>query len=139
MSIDQRQFEQLSEMGIKLWQRRDLSAQTNSNPLNQSNTPNSTQSNTKKIYQKINLATLADNQCFNDILQAFNLTLGEISQQADHLDLGLLNWYFIENEASNDIQITCLNNKLVTPAIHVIANSVKLKKQLWQIISQQQT
>jgi hypothetical protein len=127
MSIDQRQFEQLSEMGIKLWQRRTTSKQVGAAELNQ------------HPYQKINIDTLTGNQCFNDILQAFNLTLGEINLHSDHLDLGLINWYFIDAKHNDEVKITYLNNKLITPTINLISQSVKLKKQLWQTISQQQT
>jgi len=127
MSIDQRQFEQLSEMGIKLWQRRETPESANTAKLN------------KETYQVTNLTTLVKNQCFNDILRAFDLTIAEITQQADHLDLGLINWYFIDSidDKEDEDQITYLNNKLVTPTISLISQSNKLKKLLWQTISQQ--
>ncbi len=127
MSIDQRQFEQLSEMGIKLWQRRETSDRINTAKANQ------------ETYQAVNLSTLTSNQCFNDILLALNLTLGEISQQTDHLDLGLINWYFTETHDKNAVKITYLNNKLITPSLNLISQSATLKKQLWQTISQQLT
>lgn len=127
MSIDQRQFEQLSEMGIKLWRRRD-------NPEHLSTTkPN------PNNYQKINLDSLINNQCFTDILLALNLTRGEVTQQADHLDLGLFNWYFLESKNKGELNITYLNKQLITPTMHLISQSVKLKRQLWQTISQQLT
>ena len=125
MSIDQRQFEQLTEMGIKLWQRKETSEQKKSNKLNQNN------------YQTVDLNTLANNGCFKDILLALNLTIGEIKAQTDHLDLGLVNWYFIDSKGGGEEKVTYLNNKLITPTINLISQSVKLKKQLWQTISQQ--
>jgi len=127
MSIDQRQFQQLSEMGIKLWQRREISDKRNSSKLSQT------------TYQSVDLASLVNNVCFSDILQAFNLTIAEINQQGDHLDLGLVNWYFIDTDNKDEMKITLLNNKLVTPTINYISQSVKFKKQLWQTINQQLT
>lgn len=127
MSIDQRQFEQLSEMGIKLWQHREISAQTNA------------ANHTTDSYQSVDLTALTKNQCFNDILLALNLSIGEIQQRTDHLDLGLINWYFIDEKNQGDLSISHLNNKLVTPTIKSISQSAKLKKQLWQTISQQLT
>tara|TARA_B110000467_G_scaffold19331_1_gene16974 strand:+ start:170 stop:547 length:378 start_codon:yes stop_codon:yes gene_type:complete len=125
MSIDQRQFEQLSEMGISLWQRRDTDEEkTSLNPE-------------KKHSQSFSLNDLINTQCFNDILIAFNLTIGEIKQKEDHLDLGLLNWYFTENSDENDATMSLLNNTLITPHVKLMSQSVKLKKQLWQLISQQ--
>ena len=131
MSIDQRQFEQLSEMGISLWQRRAQIEDTNS--------VISTANAMQNTYQVINLNELAANQCFNDILLALDLTIGEVKQQNDHLDLGLVNWYFIDAKDADDQVISQLNNKLITPTIKLIAQSAKLKKQLWQTISQQLT
>jgi len=127
MSIDQRQFQQLSEMGIKLWQRREISDKRNSSKLSQT------------TYQSVDLASLVNNVCFSDILQAFNLTIAEINQRGDHLDLGLVNWYFIDTDNKDEMKITLLNNKLVTPTINYISQSVKFKKQLWQTINQQLT
>jgi len=127
MSINQRQFEQLSEMGIKLWQRRTTAEQSTSRNLEHQNT-----------YLEVNLSVLSKDQCFIDIVQAFNLTLGEISQQSDHLDLGLFNWYFIATDNTDEMPLTYVNNQLITPAIELISHSVSLKRQLWQTMSQQQ-
>ncbi|MBU2869295.1 DNA polymerase III subunit psi [Colwellia sp. E2M01] len=135
MSINQHQFEQLTEMGISLWQRRknDLSTEKSSEA--------------KKTYIDIDLDLLAQQQLFTDILLATGLTIGEIKPQADHLDLGLFNWFFIRGNESNasendtsakhspEMQAHWHNQQLFTPSIIEISKSPILKKQLWQLLS----
>lgn len=123
MSINQHQFEQLTEMGISLWQHRDRDSQNKSV---------STHSNS---YLDIDLKNLAKQPLFNDILLATGLSIGEINQQGDHLDLGLFNWYFTDK--SSPVEIQWLEQQLITPAIAEISKSPALKKQLWQLLSRQ--
>jgi len=125
MSISQHQFEQLTEMGISLWQRRT------------SDTANETAALESTSYIDINLKDLAKQQLFNDILLSTGLSIGEIHQQDDHLDFGLFNWYFTANteqssEPKNEIQ--WLEHHLITPSIDDISKSPALKKQLWQLL-----
>ena len=121
MSINQHQFEQLTEMGISLWQHRD--------------SQNKTLETHSQSYLDINLKNLAKQQLFNDILLATGLSIGEINQQGDHLDLGLFNWYFTDK--SSPVEIQWLEQQLITPAIAEISKSPALKKQLWQLLSRQ--
>jgi len=127
MAITSRQFDQLSEMGISLWQSR---------------TPVSSESTHQDHYlaqTQQSLMKLTKQKIFSDILLSLNLTIGEVKAQNDHLDVGLFNWYFLD-EGLEDISkekplIQCLENKLVSPNIETIAQSVNLKKQLWHTIT----
>ena len=120
MSINQRQFEQLTEMGISLWQHR-------------SDNSDNEKVATHTSYLEIDLNVLAKQQLFNDILLSLGLSIGEISQQGDHINLGLFSWYFTLLSSSNNIQL--LDQQLTTPTIDDIAKSPALKKQLWQLLS----
>jgi hypothetical protein len=122
MSITQHQFEQLTEMGISLWQKRTC------------DTSNNTEDTQTHTYLDIDLSVLAQQQVFTDILLAIGLTIGEISQQGNHLDLVLFNWYFTDDQQENKIH--WINQQLFTPSIANIAKSPKLKKQLWQLLDQ---
>jgi DNA polymerase III psi subunit len=123
MSINQHQFDQLTEMGISLWQHRtDESAKD----VIQAQ-PNS--------YLDIDLKALTKQQLFNDILLAAGLSIGEINHQGDHLNLGLFNWYFTSTSSQREIQ--WVEQQLITPAITEISKSPALKKQLWQLLAKQ--
>lgn len=127
MSITQNQFEQLTEMGIDLWQSRTSD-----------NHSDTTKSKTVS-YLDIDLASLASQQLFTDILLATGLTIGEISHQGDHLDLGLFNWYFTteQSQGHSSNQIQWLEQQLFTPSIADISKSPALKKQLWHLLGKQ--
>jgi hypothetical protein len=123
MSINQHQFEQLTEMGISLWQHRT------------SETPSDNREDQPKSYLNIDLKDLANQQLFTDIVLAAGLSIGEINHQSDHLNLGLFNWYFTESSSVNEIQ--WLEQQLITPSITEISKSPALKKQLWQLLTKQ--
>ena len=118
MAITSRQFEQLSEMGISLWQSRA----TSNNDTVQADIylPQSQQS----------LTALSKETIFTDILLSLNLTIGEITAKNDHLDCGLFDWHFLDKN-----EICYRDNKLFSPDIKLIAQSTQLKKQLWHTIS----
>ncbi len=120
MSINQYQYEQLTEMEISLWQARI--------PLNL---------NKKKQhdYLSVNLSDLSSNQLFNDVLQSIGISLGEITPQKKHLNLGLFNWYFCVTNQGDLFDINYLNNRLITPDLTSISHSTKLKRQLWKTIT----
>jgi len=129
MSINQRQYQQLSEIGISLWQHRPevfqhaLSTQSNSEH--------------KACYLKQNiesLATLSKQSFFTDILLALELSIGEVTAKKDHLDLGLFNWFFCADQGETS-SIHYSDNKLISPSIELIRKSHALKKQLWQTIT----
>jgi DNA polymerase III psi subunit len=121
MSINQKQFEQLTEMGISLWQRRS------------SDTSNDNQMLTSLTFLDINLTELATKQLFTDILLAAGLSVGEVKQKSDHLDLGLFNWFFTPEQSNNKLQWH--DQQLFTPSIDIISQSSSLKRQLWQLLS----
>lgn len=132
MAITTRQFDQLSEMGISLWQSRTRQhAEQNTEQTKQNDyLPQNQQSLTELSKQKL----------FSDILRSLNLTIGEVKAQGNHLDVGLFNWYFLSNKGlderpKNKTIIHCLGSKLVSPSINIIAQSSALKKQLWHTIT----
>jgi len=114
MSINHKQFTKLQEMGISLWQQKNISIDT-------------------KIPQsiEINIKMLSQHDLFNDILLSLGLSLGEISCQNNQVSLGLLNWQFREQ---HDISMD--NNLLTTPNIKNIQQTPSLKAQLWQQIQE---
>lgn len=133
MAITSRQFDQLSEMGVSLWQSRTrqntvVSSQESYLPQNQQS-----------------LSLLTKQQLFGDILLSLNLSLGEVNAKNNHLDVGLFNWYFTpavteqNNSAAQGSTIYYAENKLISPSIDVIAQSSSLKKQLWNTIAKQLT
>lgn len=123
MSINQHQFEQLTEMGISLWQHRTCDV------------PNNKVHTQPKRYLDIDLNDLSSQQLFNDILLSTGLSIGEINHQGDHLNLGLFNWYFTSQSSPSEIQ--WLEQQLITPTIDEISKSPALKKQLWQLLTKQ--
>ena len=86
-------------------------------------------------YIDIDLAALAKQQLFTDILLSAGLSIGEVNHQGDHLDLGLFNWYFLADSSKDEIQ--WLEQQLFTPSIANISKSPALKKQLWQLLDKQ--
>ncbi len=121
MSINQKQFEHLTEMGISLWQRRTQQASNKNQAKNVSN------------YLAVDLTELAKKQLFTDIVLAAGLTIGEVKVKEDHLDLGLFNWYFTTEQSTT--KLSWQEQQLFTPAIDIISQSSSLKRQLWGILS----
>jgi DNA polymerase III psi subunit len=120
MSINQRQFEQLTAMGISLWQHKVENNRTIDDLAK------------SQHICAINLQQLTQHPLFSDIILSLGLSLGEVSQQNDHLNVGLFNWYFTSNE---NAEIQWSEQQLMTPSLENIAQSPTLKKQLWQILS----
>lgn len=129
MAITSRQFDQLNEMGISLWQHKT--------------TPQSEETENNH-YISLNATSLSDLNklnIFSDILHCLNLSAGEVSTQKDHLDVGLFNWYFTDDsynsseQAKNSTLISFTDNKLISPSIEAIAKSTPLKRQLWHTIA----
>ena len=120
MSINQRQFEHLTAMGISLWQHKSNANKTIDDI-----------SNSQHICP-INLEKLIQQPLFSDIILSLGLSIGEVNQHDDHLSLGLFNWYFSSNENTN---VCWSKQQLLTPSLENIAQSPTLKKQLWQILS----
>jgi len=129
MSINQRQYQQLSEMGISLWQHRPIAFQ------NASSTQDNLEHNISYLTQDVkSLAALTKLTFFTDLLLTLELSIGEVTAQKNHLDLGLFNWFFYADENKTS-SIHCADNKLMSPSVDVICKFPALKKQLWQTIS----
>jgi DNA polymerase III psi subunit len=127
MSINQRQYQQLTEMGISLWQPR-------SDTFHDASVVQE-HADSHYLKQDIDsLNALTEQTFFTDLLLTLKLSIGEVTAQKDHLDLGLFNWFFYA-EQSKDSSIHCSDNKLVSPSIELIRKSPALKKQLWQAIT----
>lgn len=149
MSISERQFTLLQAMGITVWQRRCLSVQpvkaiaantasaesvsldTVDAKNQQTTMPNeavncqvSTTDNSK-----LDLKTLLAQQLFTDIIHCLGVDHADLSIQNNQIDLGMINWQFSQNK-----NIEFDHNCLTTPDLETIANSVELKKSLWQSI-----
>ena len=134
MSINQRQFDQLTEMGISLWQHKATSFKATSFKNNSSNKDIVKQAENYIAQNDTSLSDLTKQMIFIDILQSFGISIGEISYKKDHLDLGLFNWYFSLKDHIKPA-IYCANNNLFSPSITLISQSPELKKQLWQTIT----
>lgn len=128
MSINQRQYEQLTEMGISLWQQKSFAS-----ALNSATECHSEQEKSATAYSYNDLTILSKDTVFNDILHVLALSIGEISLKEDHIDLGLFNWFFQSGKALTT-SISCHDNNLISPPLEVIRQSPELKKGLWQII-----
>lgn len=117
MALTQRQYDQLNEIGISLWQNRSAST---------------TESDTAATIKLTNedFLQLLDSQLFQDILLALSITPDQISLLAGHLDLGLLNWHMADVESC---EMTA--SQLTTPTLDKLSKSPQLKQQLWQLIS----
>lgn len=129
MSINQKQYQQLTEMGISLWQRNTLAFESSSS------TKESSKHKVHYLKQDIDsLSAMSKQTFFTDVLRVLELSVGEVTAQQDHLDLGLFNWFFYADQNAT-LSIHCSDNKLVTPNIELIQKSHALKKQLWQTIA----
>ena len=126
MTITTRQLHHLKEMGITLWQRKNL---VNSPVISTKNIDKSTQ--IKNITCEISADEVSNKQIFQDILRALSIQTADISWQKSHVDLGLFNWQFIDDTSVNYEKST-----LTTPTIETISQSDAIKKQLWQTILQ---
>ena len=141
MTVTKRQFNHLNEMGINVWQRRNLVDSLEANNLKHNNASTETHvikhSNLKNLSLKAQPLAITSNELtqytlFTDILQSIDMSIGEINIEKNVIDLGLFNWQFIENETINFNHST-----LSTPVLTTLKNSITLKKQLWKTIQQE--
>ena len=120
MSITQRQYNHLQAMNIPLWVRKDITDKDESTGKNEHSAV------------EIVLEELIVDRAFQDILQCVGITGAEISYENCHLNLGLFNWQFTNNDS-----ITFEQSLLSTPPIDMLIKTPQLKRQLWQIINEQ--
>lgn len=116
MAISQTQFEYLTEMGISLWTSKSVEKESE---------------NTS--YLEINQQELTQSKCFLDILTALGISIEDISFTQYTIDLGQVNWQFHSEET---VKFSSAN--LITPSIEKISNSIAIKRQLWQVICENQ-
>lgn len=116
MSITKRQFTQLQDMGIELWQLKDSSEDNNK---------------TTATYLDIELSSLIETRLFNDILSSLGLSIGEVTCDNHSLSLGLFTWQF-----SEQTEISFTQQHLITPTFDTLKNSPKLKKALWHTLQE---
>lgn len=135
MAVSERQFTLLNEMGIQLWQRRALTRSSTSFKSTSQSINVTAKHNTSNKEVTLDLEQLSKNVLFNDIIKSLSISIGEVSCLNNVLNLGLINWQF---DHSDDIStISLQNNLLTTPKLALIAQSSKLKRQLWQTIQTQ--
>ncbi|MGB0938341.1 MAG: hypothetical protein ACPGTQ_12840 [Colwellia sp.] len=156
MSINQRQFAQLQEMGISLWKSRQSvnspelcdqhsSNKDNSNQLAQANNNVGKESADVSLKPdssqiKISLESINKSAFFHNILKVIDVSVGEVTEENNHLNMGLFNWHFKAYDSAqkalvNDNVMSYQHNSLVTPSIEQIKSSPALKKALWLTIS----
>jgi hypothetical protein len=111
--INARQFEQLKEMGIPLYQKR----------VHNSHGTSSSGSIT------LDFSDIENDAFFQDVLMCMSLSLGEITIKTSSIDLGLFNWCFHEQDT-----IEFKEHTLVTPPLVKLKESPSLKKSLWHTI-----
>jgi len=122
MTITQRQFNHLNEMGVMVWQRKaPVSVETNK----QSKT-------TIQNRVPIDNNVLTQYNLLTDIFQCLALPVGEVTIEENMINLGLFNWQFIDTET-----ITFSQNILTTPALDTLINNSAFKKALWATIQQE--
>jgi len=141
MTISQRQFTLLSEMGISLWQRRVLSTKV-APQKNNGNIENQVSANSDNIRtvatptttqaMNIDLANLKQQSIFNDVLLSLQLFDEEVELIDNKLIFKDLIWQFTATK-----QISFTKNTITTPHLAVIAQSASLKSALWQTIQKQ--
>ncbi len=119
MTISQRQYDILNEIGIDLWQAKTSSKHKHVNCAEIS---------------KVDYEQLVQTQLFQDILMAMNIDADQHQLVSGHIDLGLINWHFSQEN-------TCYyqDQLLVTPSLDDIKHSSQLKRQLWQTIYELRT
>ena len=127
MTVTTRQLNHLKEMGITLWQRKNLENSTITSTENITATENiDSEEPIKNITGEISADEVTNQQLFQDILRALSIQKSDLSWQKTHIDLGLFNWQFLDSTTINYEKST-----LTTPSIQKISQSKAIKKQLW--------
>lgn len=121
MTVTQRQYSHLSEMGINVWQSRHTlngAATANDDPVPIEQT------------LTINADEIVTQTIFLDVLHSIHCEIGDIGIKNDVIDLGLINWQFSDNDT-----ITFDHNILTTPSLSKLSSNAQLKRDLWQILN----
>ena len=115
MALTAKQFNYLNEMGISLWQQKTSQSETEATKLAQNS------------HLAIDLVTLKNSQLFQDVLAYFQLSEGEFKVSDNRIQFDFFDWCFSVQDS-----VSYANHQLITPDVTSIAQSVSLKKQLWQ-------
>lgn len=121
MTVTQKQYSQLAEMGINVWKSR-------AEPKN-SDVINELSENSCVI--EITAESLVSQRIFLDVLRSVNCEIGDINVTHNTIDLGLINWQF-----SSVQSISFEHNVLTTPELSQISASLELKRSLWNTLNQ---
>ena len=124
MSISQRQFDHLTEMGISLWQHRNQVQAIPNTKI------------TEQSFIHVKLADIAKQQFFGDVLLSIDISIGEVKEHNNHLDLGLFDWFFVDSNQKNE-EIHFQQNSLYTPSLAQLSEQPELKQALWKMISEE--
>lgn len=115
MITNAKQLTYLNAMGIDVWQQKDQC-------LTNEPSPN---------YLSIDFAQLCQQPFFTDLLKSLTITLDEVTLNNNNcINLGLFNWQFSDTKQSQ-----YQNNTLITPSMEVLTQQPKLKRELWQLLS----
>ena len=159
MNLNQRQFTYLQTMGISLWQRKGnffaepeaaasqvVDNQVNAEKVTVEPTANTVQNDTgnksfdtkskdnlsqvEPITQPpIDIEKALKQQLLVDVAIVLNIAIEDCSLIDQGIQLGPIEWHILNTE-----QVTCKGNTLITPDFDVIANSTRLKAQLWSCL-----
>ncbi|GLX79690.1 hypothetical protein tinsulaeT_30300 [Thalassotalea insulae] len=122
MVLTRKQFAYLNEMGISLWQRKNIAE-----------TKQVTEPTALNNTAVVSLAELSNHRVFRDVLLAIGSELSDIEQQGERLILGDISWRF-----SDDQQLSFNNGELTTPKLDDLSTNADAKQALWQLIVQHQ-
>ncbi len=132
MTISQRQFALLTEMGIGLWQRKSV----NFTPIasfdkQEEKSTTTTSKNLTSPADNIELIALKKQPILHDIAQSIALSTEQITLAEQCLKIGSYKWLFTAEQT-----ISFQDNTLITPPLSDIAQSSMLKRQLWQTLQE---
>lgn len=132
MTISQRQFALLTEMGINLWQRKSVNfTPVASLDKQEEKSTTTTSKNLTSPTDNIELIALKKQPILHDIAQSIALSTEQITLAEQGLKIGAYKWLFTAEQT-----ISFQDNTLITPPLSDIAQSSMLKRQLWQTLQE---
>lgn len=124
MTVTQRQYSHLTEMGINVWRQR--------NTLPDNIVAESSELIPDKPSQFLTIDSneFINNTLFQDVLLSINCSVGDVTFDKNTINLGLINWRFVQ---SNTLNFS--HNVLTTPSLESLSHNIVLKRELWQILN----
>lgn len=145
MVESEKHFTYLSEMGIALWQRRNVSVVTSNSSLQPEkdkkieqgalNQHVSTEAQAKEKISSIaiTLDELAANRLYNDVLLWLNVDQHQVKQHNEStILLGKFKWQFVVQD-----KVSFQDHLMRTPSLLALRQSAALKQQMFQLIQTQ--